>query len=319
MLVKLSPFIAGIAALFLSACASQTLNTGASLAKAGQAAAVQMEDSVTLSDSTLSTFEDALAFNDAFNNATGNGDSKTVLKNLRTIQGGLRQYGNFLDHLASSYASLGDLAGYDAGGTFKNDIESLQTAGQSFASAVGSSFSIPNTASDPIKTVGAVIISDEQAKDVKERSKAIEGNLKAVIAILSDNRVKAKLVPVGAEVTGQIAQAALVLQTSNIYALSSITDEFGSQFGLKSKPDAEDIISRNSRIQAALNAVVARRLNEQINAMSDAYDNGLKALQALIPLHENLQKGEPLDLTTIKSYLDQLQTMMKSAQPPKGK
>src|SRR5215472_3567733 len=109
----------GIGLLFaLSGCASATLTAGANLAKVGQTAALQMEQNAIVSSDTMASLRKAVAFNDGFNAQIANRESATFLRNEAQIQASVAQYARMLESLSAAYSALGDLASYDAAGTF---------------------------------------------------------------------------------------------------------------------------------------------------------------------------------------------------------
>jgi hypothetical protein len=75
----------------LTGCATTTLTDGANLAKAGQTAAVQMQQNVTLSNNSILALKKAVAFNDGYNNLVGNTNSQIFLANITSIQSKLTQ------------------------------------------------------------------------------------------------------------------------------------------------------------------------------------------------------------------------------------
>jgi hypothetical protein len=312
------PIVVTLVGVVLSGCAGQTLTSGATLAKAGQSAATQMEQNITLSGSSLTSLRQAVAFNDGFNNQVGNADSAAFLANIATIQANLGQYSKLLKSLSAAYAALGDLASYDATGSFNIAIGNLATDSGKFASAVGRPITVPSDVTSGVKQVGAFFIGYFQADEVKDASAKIETLLKQIIPILDDPATRTKLIPVQTEVTGQINQAAATLFDQGIYSYDPLLDSLGAPLGMKSTAASDAAVAQNKRVQAGLRNVANEFASAQ-TASAASYDKSLAALKALVPLHESLQNGAPLNLDTLSRIVSQLRTLAISLQPASTK
>ena len=303
----------------LSACASNTLSVGASLSKAGQAASSQMEQNIGLSDGFVETTKEAIVFNDAFNGVPGNPASATAINQIGGIQIGLRQYTSLLDNLAATYAALGYLSTLDDTSAFNSGIDSLAASTNAFAQAVHSTVTIPTAVPGVVRTIGGVVITQVQANDVIAASRQIEATLKTIILILDDPKTKPMLVSPLTQYTGQIGQTVQTLWDARVYSVTPIFDQFGSIFGLQSTSTASTDAKSNPKLFAGINAVIAQRVNNQISSYSASYDKSLAGLKELVHLHDSLQAGQPLDLTTLISIVGQLQTIAASFKPINGK
>ncbi|MFZ0053176.1 MAG: hypothetical protein WAK96_15480, partial [Desulfobaccales bacterium] len=69
---------------------------------------------------------------------------------------------------------------------------------------------------------------------------------------------------------------------------------------------------------SGLRNVAIELANEQSDQMKASYDKSVAALKALVPLHESLENGAPLNLDTVLSITSQLQTIATSLQPAKA-
>jgi hypothetical protein len=278
-----------------------------------------MEQNVTLSANSVLSLRKAVAFNDGFNRVQNNSDSQGFLKTIEAIQGNLAQYGKLLESLSSSYSALGDLASYDAAGNFNSSIATLATDAKNFASTVGKPIEIPTEVTSGVKAAGGIAIGLLQAGKVKDGSKKIETVLKEIISVLDNPDTRVKLIPVQGLVTGQIDEAAVTLFAKGVYSYTSLLDDLGAPLNLKSTSASDTIVSKDSQVQAGLRNVAAELAQEQVSSQAASYDRNLAALKALVPLHESLQHGAPLNLATIVSVTGQLQSIAASLQPPKGR
>jgi hypothetical protein len=300
-------------------CSTQTLSSGASLAKVGQTAAIQMEQNATISARSILALKKAVAFNDGYNKQVGNADSKAFLANMTAIQGRLSQFGRWLESLSSSYSAMGDLASYDAFGNFDSSIGALATNTANFAGAVGKPITIPPDATATVKVAGGLVIGSIQAHEVKSASRKIEGLLTNVIAVLDEPGTKKQLVAIQREVAGQIDQAAAVLFANGISSYAPLLDDLGSSLGLKSIANADSLVVNKTNVLAGLRNVAVELSNEQVESQEAAYDKSLAALKALVPLHQSLEHGAPLNLNAIVNTVNQLQQLAAMFPPPKTK
>jgi hypothetical protein len=222
----------------------------------------------------------------------------------------LAQYGKWLESLSASYSALGDLAAYDSVGNFNSSIGTLATDTTNFASAIGKPIVIPSEVTSGVKVVGGFVIGSIQASRVKDASHKIEVLLTNVIVALKDQRTKQQLTTIQAEVAGQINQAATVLFDNGICSYTSLLDDLGSPLGLKSMSTSDELLRKagNEKVLAGLRNVAAELAQEQISSQAVAYDKSLDALNALLLLHESLQKGDHLNFAAIMSITNQLQS-----------
>ena len=303
----------------LAGCSSNTLTAGAALAKAGQTAANQMDQNVTLSAIQMSSLREAVAFNDGYNNQVGNSNSLEYLANFAVIQGGLIQYGNWLESLSASYSALGAFASYDAAGSFNSSITALATDTQKLAGAVGHPMTIPSDVTSGVSGVGGFFISYFQAREVKAASAKIEALLNQTIALLDNADTRAKLIPAQTELAGTIDQAANTLVLNGVYSFDPVLDQLGAPLGVKSTSASEAVVSKNPKIQAGLRNVLLQMAHVQADSITAAYDKSLAALKALVQQHENLQNGGAISLDNISSIIAQMQSIAASAQLSKRK
>jgi len=306
-------------AIAVAGCSSATLTEGTSLAKAGQTAASQMEQNATVSANLLNTLKEAVAFDDGYNEQVGNPASRTFLVNISAIQNRLAQYAQMLESLSASYSALGDLASYDASGTFNTSISTLSSDANKFLKSVGSGVQIPQDVGGAIKEIGGFAIGSIQASQVEEASEKIETVLKQVIPILKDSKTRELLVLNAQEVTAQINQAAVTAYATGAYSYDSVLDQIGAPLGLKSNSGSDAIVAKNTKLKAGLLNVEIELTNEQATSAGASYDKSVAALEALIPLHESLNNGVPLNFGTLTTIVGELQNAATSLQPTKGK
>jgi hypothetical protein len=300
----------------ISGCAtvpSATMSGGAELARAGEAAALQMQQNVTISEQSLALFRQAAAFNDGFNATPG--ASAQFVQNVETIQSSLAQYGALLQSLASAYSAMDELAEYGGASSFDSAMSSLSSDAQQFGNKIGKSITISSGVTKGIQEGGNVLIGSIQTKKVVQASTQIESVLKQVIAALSDPNVRGAMLPIQPELQGEVDQAALVMYTQGVYSYRPIVDSLGAPLGLQSVSNADAIVRANGRLQAGLSRVVNETMNNQIAAAQKSYEAGLAALKALLKQHHSLEAGEPVTVHNILGLLGRLKALAQVAAP----
>lgn len=312
--------VAPLGGLLLAGCASATLGQGITLSKAGQTAAQQIEQNAVLSADSITALRRAVAFNDGYAGAIGNPASAGFLQHMRSIQGKQRAYAQLLGSLANAYAALGDLAAYDSAGSFNTAISALAGDASKFGNAVGAKIEIPSQVVQGVSTVGGLALSELRARRVKTASGKIETILKTVIAVLDDPHTRTLLIPAEEQTTGVIDQATDSLLLSGVYGgYAAIADQLGAPLGLKTNDKAEAEIASDAepmpKVRAGLRNVIVELGAERTEQVGASYDASLKALRALLPLHEKLAKGAPLDLSGAADVTAQLQSIAASLQP----
>lgn len=301
----------------LSGCATvptATLSSAATLAKAGEAAATQMEQNVTISQQSLALFRQAAAFSDGFNASPG--ASAQFVKNVETIQSNVAQYGNFLQSLSAAYAAMDELAEYGASSSFDSAMSSLASDAHEFGTQIGKSITVSSSVTKGMQKGGNVLIGSIQTKKAVEASAQIDSVLQQVIAALSDSNVRAVMIPIQPELQAAIDQAALMIYTQGVYSYRPLLDALGAPLGLASVSNADAMVTANKRLQAGLSHVVNETMNNQIDIAEKAYDAGLAALRALEKQHQSLQAGQPVTIRNLLGLIDRLKTLAPVAPPP---
>lgn len=300
--------------ILLSACATvptATLQNAASLAKAGEAASLQMETSLTISQKSLDLYRKAVAFNDGFNSAPA---SIQLERKMASIQRRLTQYRSLVQNLFLAYSAMDSLAEYGGASGFDSAITGFSASVSRFSEAVGKPVHLSAGLQQGIQEGGNLLVGSVQVKKLVTVSRAIDGSLKQVIAILSDPTVRAAIVPISAEMQGMVAQAAVTLYSKGVYSYGPILNQFGAPFGLRATAEADHTVRASKRLQAGLFAVVRETVNSQVAASEQTYDLELGALRALVVQHKKFEKGEPISLQNLAGIVSNLQALTRVQQ-----
>ena len=316
---NLPAVIAAIALSVLSACSTASQSNGVALAKAGQAAAMQMEQSATLSAATYAALKQAVVFDAGFSNDTNDPVTQDFLKQETQIQTALAAYGTLLDKLANAYAALGALASYDASGTFSSAVSNLCGSADNLVSKMAKGGPAAANVCQPLSTGFGQIASAVQAQQVVDASDQIAGVLSTVIPILSDKSRRDLIVINNQLVQRQIVAAANDLYASGVFSCGPLLTALGAPLGLTPVSGVDAVIDKHPNVKRGCLAVVSATAADSVNSAGAAYDKSVEALNALLDQHKKLKAGQPLDLDTINAILANLQGLAGKLQPPKGK
>ena len=277
-----------------------------------------MEQNATISSTELVTLRKAVAFNDGFNGQIDNQDSKTFLKNVDAAQSKISQYAKMLDSLASTYSALGDLASYDAVGSFNTSFATFYKDSNKFLQSVKTGYQIPQETASAVQAGGGIVIGLIQAHEIKDASRTIRVMLQTIIPIMDDPNTETLLLLNKEVTTGMIDQAAVTLFSCGVYSYGPLLDDLGAAFNLKSNSQSDAVVAKNANLQRGLRNVQIELANEQSDQMKASYDKSVAALKALVPLHESLENGAPLNLDTVLAVTSELQTIATKLQTTKG-
>ena len=315
---------ATIVAAMLSACGSPVPGDGAGLAKAGQTAATQMQQTVTLSAATYAALNRAVVFDAGFGNDMDDPATQEFLKQEAGIQTTLSAYAAMLDELAAAYATLGNLAAFNAEGNFEAEGNFGPAADSLCASAARLVDSMaPRTPTQANlcqrASAGAgMIIGGVQAQQVLDASNRIETVLRTVIPILADPARRNLIVMNNGLVQRQIVGVATDLFSAGVYSCAPLLDALGAPLNLKSVSAVDALVARNPNLRRGCLNAVSVSARDAVSTAGAAYDRTVDALNALLKQHENLKAGVPLDFAAIGTILSNLQGLATRLQAPKG-
>jgi hypothetical protein len=310
--------LALMTAVSLGACGSSGRTDAATLAAVGQTAAAQMEQNVTLTEGTYAALRKAVIFEDGFANDIDNPDSRGFLDQEAQIGTKLAAYGSMLEKLAGAYAALGDLAAFDASGSFSTASSSLCGSASTLITTLSSSRRVPDSFCDNASSGGGLVIGAVQSHQLIDASNRIEAVLQAVIPILADPNTRNLIVMNGALVQRQIVGAAKDLFASKVFSCGPVLDDLGAPLNLKPIAGADALVAANPNLRRGCVNAISLAAEETTEAVGKSYDKSVEGLNALIPLHERLKAGASLNLTTIDTIVTSLQGFATKLQSAKG-
>jgi hypothetical protein len=311
----LLPLLAMASFALMTACSNAPiLSNAVKLSRVAQAAASQMQQNASVTADQYTLLKDAVTFDAAFSRDPDNPSTSNFLQQEMQIQSKLSVYAGMLGRLASAYAALGDLAGFDGSGNFSSAIGMLCSSGNTLLAALNQTQQIPADACAGLPVGGGLIIRAVQAQ-VASASDQIEAVLKTLIPVLDNPTTRTLIVLNGELVQRQIISAAKELYASGVYSCSPLLDELGAPLGLKTISGVDAVVRNNRNLRNGCLAFVSATARETAGSVGGAYDTSIAGLKALIPLHDSLRAGAPLDLTAISAIITSLQGLAARLQP----
>ena len=312
------PLLAMASLALTAACSNAPiLSNAVNLSRAGQAAALQMQQNASVTAAQYALLKDAVTFDAGFSGDPDNPSTSDLLRQETLIQSKLSVYAGMLGRLAGAYVALGELARFDTSGSFASAIGMLCSSGNTLLAALNAMQQIPADACTGLPVGGSLIISAVQAQQVSRANDQIEAVLKAVIPVL-DNPATRKLIILNGElVQRQVISTAKELYASGVYTCSPVLDELGAPLGLRTISGVDAVVRNNRNVRNGCLAFVSATARETAGSVGAAYDTSVAGLKALIPLHDSLRAGAPLDLTAISAIITNLQELAAKLQPVK--
>ena len=79
--------------------------------------------------------------------------------------------------------------------------------------------------------------------------------------------------------------------------------------------DFDAALRRDKLASAGVAAVIQTRKDAAVALVARSYDTSLQALRALLPMHQALDAGTPLDLAQLEQIVQQLQSLAAAIAP----
>jgi len=291
------------------------------LSKAGATAAAQAQQNSVLSSDAFAHFQDAEAFHQGIvKNETESADAKTIQSDMADIQKELTARANVFQSLSSAYTALGNLAAYSASTDFNTAFDGLSKSVTTYRSVLH----LPAVSGLDVKAIeagGDFLLGLEQKDAVVTASKQIHAVLNTTIASMSDPLTTAQFTTFQAVGTEDATSAAQVLYAKGYYSSTPMLTSLGSPMSLSLVANSDAMVAKDDSIHRGLGAVLRQRAQRQQDAIITSYQQSEAALKALVPLHERLENGEPLDFSEIVSITGELaataNSLATASTPPK--
>jgi hypothetical protein len=294
--------------LALTSCSGPTLKNAVDLSKAGQTAAGAAEQAAVAQGSQFTAYQEGVVFQHAFAGAAPEAASLTDEEAANEKE--LTSRAGMFSSLAKAYASLGDLASYDASSAAESDVKNLFSTISAWQSSLKDAGSI-------VAPVAGAIAGAVQAHKVVAAADQIKVQLDNVVVIMSNPRVRAEFVTQKTGIITVLTNNAKILAANGLLSSKPIIDVMGEPLGLAAAENADAALgrSKSALVKRGIDGIIDLRSKAAVDAVGKTYDTTKQAILDLRPLHARLDAGQPLDLTQLDQIVQQLQAIAAAIAP----
>ena len=311
-----------LALLFASGCATIDRQSAVRLATQGTAVAQGIQGSVSETQNALESYVEGQYL---MSPLTGRPEpTAAMLEDVQRVRRALSLRASMMGELANTYSAFSALASYDAAGEVESAVGGLTGAINSYASVVSPGSAPISALTGTIVAKGAgQIASYAQAK----RIKAASATLRILLGKMAGLLEKEKTLHTGIREaivlgTGQSAKAiwrwvlAILAQSSRSNSTCLASAITRSSLDRRLAALAENDPQKFGQFNEAIIKVVNYRIETQIDLQMSIVAQSIQGLTVLISQHEQLERGQDLDLATatmhvamLRSFVDELRTL----------
>ncbi len=304
--------LAAFLATLVAACSSLNLQSAVSLGNTGIQAATTYQQAILVLSPGLDNFMEGQYMLAALNPDKYSPPTDSLRDSINKLQSALSARAELLGQLAQVYTGLIALVSFDATGQVKTSLSALDGAINNYATVLGASTPVILTVADAaITDTGGFFTAEYQKRAVLKASKAISARLKTTIDLFADeNAIYAGLQD---EITRGLRDSALALWQHGIGAPDAILVDQIGMLGLTYSPGsyshacANDDAAARAQCQARFNDAITQairyRASRTAALQAETMKSNQSALAGLVAAHEQLEKGQPLDLAAVTQQL----------------
>ncbi|MCF8217304.1 MAG: hypothetical protein K9I59_10845 [Chlorobium sp.] len=296
--------ICALALILLQACHSLNIESARTLAKEGRNVAAAGSSQIFVSDREFRNAAEAEVFLHAY---TGADTPDQILDSYSIIMLELSKRNAVFTNLAALYAVFYDLSSNDAPARIETAVNNLGDAVNDYAATVSSAPFLSNESITIAGAIGRAAMTAKKKKMIMQSSVLIRERLNRLLQLLENPLVRQQLVTWKTNLAQNRAAVTQMLMIHGVLDTTPLLNQMGSDAGLQGAPDAAAIIRKNKRLSNGLEQVIAYRLHHNLLAIDNGYDATCEAIRELILLHENLEKGEPVTVASIRQAIAELQ------------
>jgi hypothetical protein len=298
----------------ISGCSKLSIESAKELGSAGQEVSGNAVANIFVSDEE---YQQAMDAEQLFHGFAGIDVPQQLSDDYETIQTELASRKIVFKALGDVYSEFEKLASIDTATGVETAINGLGDAVNKYASTQHKSAVISKSAQGVIAKVVGLIAKEVQKEKIQESSALIRERLSAFQALFSDPLVKNQLTSFKQTLAQNRSSAINLLWKKGVYDPSPLIDEMGAEAGLKANKDVLNIVNdkKDARVKNGLEKVITARLQRKIRLVEKSYDANVNAVAQLIAKHEKLEKGEELNLATLRQYILELRLITDTLAP----
>lgn len=304
-------FLALFASAILSGCSTLNLESAKELATAGQETSASAKTSIFVTDDEFQRAMDAEAF---FHGVARSDVPKELSVQYDAVKKEFASRKQIFEMLGELYAEFGKLASVDATG-METAINNFGTAVNEYAASQNREAVVSKTSLAAFSKIGAMLTKEMQKEEVKKASELIRTRLEAFNVLFSDPLVKTQLMSFKEALAANRSSVMLLLWKKGVYDPTPLLNEMGSDSGLIASKDAGKIVQSDAMVAGGLNGAISSRIERKMRMAESSYVASVKSISLLIEKHNKLEKGEEINIGTLKQQLSELQAITAALMP----
>jgi hypothetical protein len=162
-----------------------------------------------------------------------------------------------------------------------------------------------------VQQVGGFAIGQVQRRQVIEASKQIRVPLQAAIDTMTrgESAYEANL----DIYVSESGKALRDLYRVRLLNCAPVVDGMAAAIGQRSAPDADQLLNHDKALASAMKPFCdpERTMSRLKTQLTSNYEGSLKALNALLPLHDKLEAGETLDLSELIDLVNKIKPLVQ--------
>ena len=303
-IVKLPLYV--LVLFLLQACHSLNIESARTLAEEGRNVAAAGSSQIFVSDMEFRNAREAEVFMHAY---AGAEKPDQIIEDYKSIMLELSKRKTVFTNLASLYAIFYDLSSNDAPARIETAVNNLGDAVNNYATTLSSAPFLSNESVTKAGAIAHAAMSARKKNMIMQSSVLIRERLHRLLKLLENPLVRQQLVTWKMNLAQNRAAVAQMLMSHGVLDATPLLNQMGSDAGLQGAPDAADIIRKNTRLSNGLEQVIVYRMQNNLLAIDKGYDATCKAIRELIHLHEQLEKGEPVTVSSVRQAIVELQSI----------
>jgi hypothetical protein len=323
------PFLAlAVAAMaLLGGCAAAPRAPATTLAEAGVKAAGTFSAEVRETEAQLGSVEVGDAFSSTWQQCSNPRLTCKVVVEPPELSAERRQLARVvglrakaLDALGAAYTALQTEAAYDQGADLSGAAGDAVTAANAFAAEAarldkGATPSAIPTAVASLADFGFGLLGEHLQR---KRLLAASRQIANATLLIRNGMVSeaASFSRLSSYLVGKRTAARMTLMNAGFLARSDVMAEIARQLDVTLVPGFEPSGSSTEAYDMAVQAAMRALSQQEVIAAQERYQAGIAALGALLQSHADLEKGRPISIASVESFLARLNASLAQPPPP---
>jgi hypothetical protein len=292
-----------IISLAVGGCSSIELQSAQTLAAVGEKTATMLGDSAKAPADWLNTYLDGEYLLSGLEPGYSP-PSESMLSAVESVKESFVSRAFIFNEISNAYSAFFQLASYNASKDMEDSLDELSGAINAFSKHVLSSTYpvISDAASGVISSIRGVVRQEIQKRRVKKASEEIRKRLQVIAELMKKDAERRAVISVNKEIARNSYKIMAFLSRIGALDAMSILRTFAAKYDLE-LTKGEVTPASNSAINAAIHLMLIGKNRRAEIATQKHYDASVALVQKLISQHDQLEKGEPMDLGSVRERI----------------